>query len=116
MAERNKSKLVSSVIMTDESKVRSKFRIAVYTHPRSEKKAAAESGKLGMETYKPIQWQPRMWSDHNKSVNGHVIPMTIFVFTSNDGLPKINSQSQIIKILSPPGGAMMRIKVPNWDI
>ena len=57
---------VSAVIGTDECEARSKFWIAVYTRPRSERKAVSELNKLGIETYLPVQKQLRKWSDRKK--------------------------------------------------
>lgn len=115
MAERNKSKLVSAVFGTDGREARSKFWIAAYTRPRSEKKAATELGKLGMDTYVPIQRQLRMWSDRKKFVDVPVIPMIIFVCISHDDLIRIKSHSLIIKLLSHPG-AKEPANIPSEQI
>lgn len=103
MGECNKQNIVSAVIGADDREACSKFWIAAYTRPRSEKKAAVELSKLGMESYVPIQRQVRMWSDRKKFVDVPLIPMIIFVNIYNDELFKIKSHSLIIKVLSHPG-------------
>lgn len=94
---------VSSVNVTDDREARSKFWIAAYTRPRSEKKAASELNKIGIEIYVPIQKQLKTWSDRKKCVDVPIIPMIIFANISNDDLPQIKSHSLIIKVLSYPG-------------
>ncbi len=53
----------SSANVTGDREACSKFWIAAYTRPRSERKAAQELAKLGIETYVPVQKQMRLWSD-----------------------------------------------------
>lgn len=69
---------------TDGREARSKFWIAAYTRPRSEKKSAAELSRLGIETYVPIQTVVRQWSDRKKKVDVIVIPMIIFAKVSQE--------------------------------
>lgn len=94
---------VSPVNGTDDREACSKFWIAAYTRPRSEKKVAAELGKIGIETYVPIQKQLKIWSDRKKYVDVPVIPMIIFVHILDEDIIKIKSHSLIIKIISLPG-------------
>ena len=69
MNDNSNTHSVPPVNGTDDREARSKFWIAVYTRPRSEKKAASELNKLGIETYLPIQRQLRKWSDRKKIVD-----------------------------------------------
>lgn len=107
MADKYIPNQVSAVIGTDDREARSKFWIAVYTRPRSEKKAASELTKSGVEIYLPIQKQLRKWSDRKKYVDVPIIPMIIFAKISDDEIQRIKSHPLIINILSYPG-----VKVP----
>lgn len=94
---------VTPVNGTDDREARSKFWIAAYTRPRSEKKTASELIKLGIETYVPIQSQLKVWSDRKKYIDVPVIPMIIFAKTSIEELIKVKSHPLIINILTYPG-------------
>lgn len=107
MDENNIPELVPAVDVTDDREACSKFWIAAYTRPRSEKKAALELRKNGIETYVPIQKQLRTWSDRRKFVEIPVIPMIIFAKISEEDIQIIRVHSLIIRIISQPG-----IKVP----
>ena len=85
---------------TDDREARSKFWIAVYTRPRSEKKAASELNKLGIETYLPIQRQLRKWSDRKKIVDVPVIPMIIFANIISDDFLKIKTHPLVLNYIS----------------
>jgi transcription antitermination factor NusG len=93
----------SAILGTDDREAHSKFWIAVYTRPRSEKKTALELGKLGIETYVPIQKQLRVWSDRRKYVEIPVIPMILFAYIIDNDIQIVKAQSQIIRIISHPG-------------
>lgn len=103
MAESTIPKFDTPVNGTDDREACSKFWIAAYTRPRSEKKTAAELSKLGIETYVPIQKQLRTWSDRKKFVDVPVIPMTIFANIIEEDILKIRDHPLIIRILSQPG-------------
>lgn len=94
---------VTPVNGTDDREARSKFWVAAYTRPRSEKKSALELSKIGIETYVPIQKQLKMWSDRKKLVDVPVIPMIIFACISEENILMIKAHSLIIKIISLPG-------------
>lgn len=96
----------SSVNGTDEREAHPKFWIAAYTRPRSEKKAASELRKSGIETYVPVQKQLRLWSDRKKLIDVVIIPMVIFAYVSMDDILTIKRNPLIIKILSFPGQKM----------
>ena len=113
--EKNISKLVSAVDVTDDCEVRQKFWIAAYTRPRSEKKASLELGKLGIATYVPIQKQLRTWSDRKKMVEFPVIPMILFANIVEDDIQIIRDHSLIIRVLSQPG-QKDPARIPNNQI
>lgn len=79
MTENDIPEFVSPANGTDDREACSKFWIAAYTRPRSEKKVATELSKSGIETYVPIQKQLRIWSDRKNKIEMAVIPMIIFV-------------------------------------
>ncbi len=111
----NLSKVVSAVNGTDDREARSKFWIAVYTRPKSEKKAAAELGRLGIETYVPVQRQLRIWSDRKKYIEVPVIPMIFFAKVYEEEIKKIKLHHLIRQILSYPGEKRVA-SIPNWEI
>ena len=88
---------------TDDREARPKFWIAAYTRPRSEKKAALELSKSGIEIYVPVQRQLRYWSDRKKLLDVVIIPMIIFAQVSVDEILAIKRHPLIINILSIPG-------------
>lgn len=92
--------MIPSVNGTDGREARPKFWIAVYTRPRSEKKAAFELNKLGIETYLPIQKLLRKWSDRKKIVDVPVIPMILFAYITSDDLHEIKGHPLILSYIS----------------
>lgn len=108
-----KTKSVSSVNGTDDREARSKFWIALYTRPRSEKKAKAFLDHEGIETYLPIQKQIRQWSDRKKLVEVVVIPMIVFVHIEKEMLHQIINHSLILKPLTLPGSKEVSIIPEN---
>lgn len=97
------SRDVSPVNGTDDREARSKFWIALYTRPRSEKKVKAFLDKNGIEAYLPIQKQMRQWSDRKKQVDVVVIPMVIFVYASKGEICQIINHPLILKPFTFPG-------------
>lgn len=96
---------LSAVNGTDDCEARTKFWIAAYSRPKSEKKAAAElANKFGIETYAPTQTVVKQWSDRKKKIDVVVIPMVIFagVSTENEILA-IKKHPLILKVLTFPG-------------
>src|ERR1700749_2351257 len=51
----------------------------VYTHPRTEKKAAAALLAKGIITYLPLQRQLKQWSDRKKWIEEPLIKSYLFV-------------------------------------
>lgn len=98
-----KSRGISSVDGTDVREAHSKFWIAAYTRPRSEKKVKSYLDKLGIEAYLPIQKQIRQWSDRKKKVDVVVIPMVIFVNIDKEDFHKIISHPLILRPFTFPG-------------
>lgn len=88
---------------TDDREARSKFWIAAYTRPKSEKKAAVELAESGLETYVPIQTQIRDWSDRRKKVEVVVIPMILFVRVAIEDIFTVKRHPLIINLLRYPG-------------
>lgn len=88
---------------TDDREARSKFWIAAYTRPKSEKKAAVELAKSDIETYVPIQTQIREWSDRRKKVEVVVIPMILFAKVAAEDILTVKKHPLIINVLGYPG-------------
>lgn len=105
--DRNFSERVTEADGTDDREAHSKFWIAAYTRPKSEKKAASELAKnplINIETYVATQTLIRQWSDRKKKVESVVIPMIIFaeVSTEEDVLA-VKKHPLILKVLTLPG-------------
>ena len=96
-------KSVSSANGTDDREARSKFWIAVYTRPRSEKKVATELAKSNIESYVPIQTIAKQWSDRKKKVDCVVIPMVVFAKVDNENALDVKKHPLVIKVLTLPG-------------
>ncbi|MGM9816225.1 MAG: UpxY family transcription antiterminator [Lepagella sp.] len=94
---------VTTANVTDGREARSKFWIAAYTRPKSEKKAGNELANQGIETYVPIQIQTRQWSDRKKKVEAVVIPMILFAHITQEELLTVQRHHLILKMLSMPG-------------
>ena len=106
MASRNsfeKHTFFSPANGADDREAYQKNWVAVYTRPRSEKKAAEELNKAGIEVYLPIQKQIRQWSDRKKSVVVVVIPLIVFAYLSINELLTLKKHPLVQKILSRPG-------------
>ena len=103
MTEYNKSECVSPANGTDDRVAHSKFWIAAYTRPRSEKKAAKELVNMGIYVYLPTQIQLRNWSDRKKKIEVAIIPMVLFAYVSDAELDTIRNNHLIIRVLTYPG-------------
>lgn len=88
---------------TDDREARSKFWVAAYTRPRSEKKAASELEALGLEVYLPLQKQLKQWSDRKKWVETVVAPMVLFLNVDKNDLLTIRKHPLILKLFTAPG-------------
>ena len=103
MDKNNISELVPAVDVTDDREARSKFWIAAYTRPKSEKKAASELSKI-MKTYVATQMLIRQWSDREKKIESVVIPMIIFAeVSSEDEILYVKKHPLVLKLLTLPG-------------
>ena len=109
------SPTVPAVNVTDAREARSKFWIAAYSRPRSEKKVAKQLSELGLEIYLPIQKQIRQWSDRKKLVEVVVIPMVVFIFLEEKDIETIKKNALIIRVLSLPGDKK-GYKIPSPQI
>lgn len=98
-----KKECATSANGTDDREARSKFWIAAYTRPKSEKKAAVELAKSHIEVYVPIQTQIREWSDRRKKVDVVVIPMILFAKVASEDILTIKKHPLIINVLGYPG-------------
>lgn len=98
-----KKECTTPVNVTDGREARSKFWIAAYTRPKSEKKAVVELAKSGIETYVPIQTQIREWSDRRKKVEIVVIPMILFAKVAVEDILTVKKHPLIINVLGYPG-------------
>lgn len=93
----------SSANGTDDREARSKFWIAAYTRPKSEKKAASELSKI-MTTYVATQTLIRQWSDRKKKIESVVIPMVIFAeVSSEDEILSVKKHPLVLKVVTLPG-------------
>ena len=97
----------SAVDGTDDREAHSKFWIAAYTRPKSEKKAASELAKnplFNIETYVATQTLIRQWSDRKKQGESVVIPMIIFAEVSTEkDILAVKKHPLILKVLTLPG-------------
>lgn len=105
---------VSAVNGTDDREARSKFWIAAYTRPRSEKKAAQDLAK-DIEVYIPVQTVVKQWSDRKKKIDVPIIPMVIFAHVAEEELLTIKKSPLILRILTLPG-SKEPAKIPNNQI
>ena len=103
MVENDIPEFVSPVNGTDDREARSKFWIAAYTRPRSERKLAQELSKLGIETYVPIQSQLHQWSDRKKKIDIMIIPMIVFAHITEVDVATIRTRPHALRILTYPG-------------
>lgn len=97
----------SAVNGTDDREARSKFWIAAYTRPKSEKKAASEltnDRNYHIDTYVATQSLISQWSDRKKKVESVVIPMIIFAEVSTEEeILAVKKHPLILKVLALPG-------------
>lgn len=115
MADIQESRGVTPVDGTDDREARSKFWIALYTRPRSEKKVQHILDKMGINTYLPIQKQMRQWSDRKKMIDVVVIPMVIFAHIEKCDFLKVINHPLILKPITLPGHKEVTI-IPNNQI
>ncbi len=95
--------ILPTAIGTDGREARSKFWIAAYTRPKSEKKASSLLNHIGIETYLPLQTEVRQWSDRKKKMDVVIIPNIIFAYIEESDIMAIRQNHLISKILSIPG-------------
>lgn len=93
----------------------SKFWIAAYTRPKSERKAAKELGKVNIETYVPVQNVTHQWSDRKKKIDIVVIPMIIFLRITKEEILTVKKHPLVIKVLCLPGNKSPA-KIPEDQI
>lgn len=92
------------------------YWIALYTRPKSERKAAESLTAQGIETYVPSQWVMRQWSDRRKRVEVVVIPMIIFAKVADRDILTCRKQPLVLRPLATPGSsAPARIPAAQLD-
>lgn len=115
----NLSRVESTANGADDREAHSKFWIAAYTRPRSERKAAneiANDSDMRIATYAPTQKLLRQWSDRKKAVETVVIPMIIFAEVSDDeDILTVKRHPLIRKVLTYPG-QREAAHIPNEQI
>jgi transcription antitermination factor NusG len=70
---------------------------ALYTHPRAEKKLAAQLVKLGVEHYLPLLRRRKKWSDRYKWVEEPVFSSYLFV--------RMHDRAEMLRVLQLPQAA-----------
>jgi transcription antitermination factor NusG len=73
---------------------------AVYTRPRSEKKAFATLSDDGFEVYLPLRKSLRQWSDRKKWVELPLIPSYIFAKVSDKEYFKLLESPYVIRYIT----------------
>lgn len=115
MNDNSNTHSVPPVNGTDDREAHSKFWIAAYTKPRSEKKTASELTKLGIESYVATQIQIHQWSDRKKEVEIVVIPSIVFAQIFENQLNTIIYHRNILKVITKPG-EKKAAKIPSIQI
>lgn len=72
---------------------------AVYTRPRSEKKADKWLNEDGIETYLPLKKTLKQWSDRKKMVEEPLIPSYLFVKISNKERVQVMNSPYVISFI-----------------
>ena len=88
---------------TNDREAYPKRWIAVLVQVNCEKKTATRLGKVGYETYIPIQQEVHQWSDRKKKVDRLIMPMVVFVRATENEEEWLRNQSFIHKLLALPG-------------
>lgn len=115
MNDNSNTNSVQPVNGTDDREAHSKFWIAAYTKPRSEKKTASDLTKLGIETYVATQVQTHQWSDRKKEVEIVVVPSIVFVRIFGNQLNTILFHRNILNVITHPGEKKVA-KIPSIQI
>ena len=85
--------------------------ISVPVQPNCEKKVAARLSKAGYETYVPTQQEVHQWSDRKKKIDRIIIPMVVFVRSTDREEYWLRDQSYIFKLIALPGSEEDRRKL-----
>ena len=105
---------------TNDREAYPKRWIAVLVQVNCEKKTATRLGKVGYETYIPIQQEVRQWSDRKKKVDRLIMPMVVFVRATVREEEWLRDQSYIYKLLALPGSDEDKRKfataIPDYQI
>lgn len=105
---------------TNDGEAYPKRWIAVLVHTNCEKKTATQLGKVGYETYIPMQQEVHQWSDRKKIVDRIIMPMVVFVRATVIEEEWLREQSYIFKLLALPGSDEDKRKfatpIPDYQI
>ncbi len=108
------------VNVTNNREAHPKRWIAVIVQVNCEKTTATKLGKIGYETYIPTQQEIHQWSDRKKKVERLVLPMVVFVRTTESEEEWLRNQSYIHKLLAMPGSDEAKRKfatpIPEYQI
>jgi len=99
-------------IMVSEVKEIKKW-YAVYTHPRSEKKALLELQKNDIECYLPIVKTLRQWSDRKKWVDEPLFRSYLFVHVSTQVYFDVLNTQFVVRYITFEGAA---VPIPDLQI
>lgn len=82
------------------------FWYAVYTNPRSEKRAHAELISKGIDSYLPLQRTLRQWSDRKKWVEEPLFRSYLFVNISKSGYFDVLNTTGVVRYVTFEGKAV----------
>lgn len=85
--------------------------ISVLVQANCEKKVAARLSKAAYETYVPTQQEVHQWSDRKKKIDRIIIPMVVFVRSTQKEDYWLRDQSFIFKPIAFPGSVEDRRKL-----
>lgn len=103
LIENDSDVMVSTANVTVDREACPKYWIAIYTRPKSEKKASSILNLIGIKTYIPIQTEIRQWSDRKKVVEVVIIPNIIFAYIRDRDINSIRQIHLVTKFVSVPG-------------
>lgn len=105
----------SSGNVTDDAVACDKFWVAALTLMNAEKQTAKSLNKENIETFVATKKEKHKWSDRIKVIERLIIPMVVFVHTTEEDLPQLRNNKNIRKILSYPGDKIPT-RIPDEQI
>lgn len=76
---------------------------AATVHMNCERRVAGKLTAMGIENFVASQWEIHDWSDRRKRIERLLIPMIVFVRTTDDGLQRLRRMPMVGSVLSNPG-------------